>query len=83
LEYHHIQAYALGGPATVENIALRCRTHNAYEGVRFFGEKRTMHAASNAKKGSLAQMIPDRPEAIGSSNIEYGAAGRVRGLLRE
>ena len=50
LEYHHIQAYALGGPATVENIALRCRTHNAYEGVRFFGEKRAMHAASNAKK---------------------------------
>jgi hypothetical protein len=37
LEYHHCQAYALGGPATVENIGLRCRVHNVYEAERCFG----------------------------------------------
>jgi 5-methylcytosine-specific restriction endonuclease McrA len=37
LEFHHVQPYALGGPATVENIALRCRRHNQYEGTLVFG----------------------------------------------
>ena len=40
LEFHHIHAYALGGPATVENIALFCRAHNAHEGVKVFGKTR-------------------------------------------
>ena len=31
LEYHHVIPYALGGEATVENIELRCRAHNAYQ----------------------------------------------------
>jgi 5-methylcytosine-specific restriction endonuclease McrA len=29
LEFHHVRPYARGGPATVENIELRCRAHNA------------------------------------------------------
>ena len=36
LEYHHRQPYAAGGKATVENIELRCRAHNAYEAQLFF-----------------------------------------------
>lgn len=31
LEFHHVRPFAEGGPATVENIELRCRAHNAYE----------------------------------------------------
>lgn len=31
LEFHHVTPYARGGPSTVVNIELRCRTHNAYE----------------------------------------------------
>lgn len=31
VEFHHIQPFARGGPATVENIALRCRAHNAFQ----------------------------------------------------
>ena len=42
LEFHHVQAYAMGGPATVDNIALRCRAHNAYESRLLF--------AANGKK---------------------------------
>jgi hypothetical protein len=37
LELHHIQPYALKGPATVGNISLRCRRHNAYEAEIVFG----------------------------------------------
>ena len=37
LELHHVEPYAVGGAATVENIELRCRAHNAYEARLFFG----------------------------------------------
>jgi hypothetical protein len=37
LEFHHLIPYARGGPATVENIALRCRAHNAFESELLFG----------------------------------------------
>ena len=36
LEYHHRQPFAAGGKATVDNIELRCRAHNAYEAQLFF-----------------------------------------------
>ena len=36
LEFHHRQPYAAGGKATVDNIELRCRAHNAYEAQLFF-----------------------------------------------
>ena len=39
LEFHHVEPYALGGPATAENIALRCRRHNQYEAQRVFGPR--------------------------------------------
>ena len=37
LELHHIHPHALDGPATVENITLRCRAHNVYESEQVFG----------------------------------------------
>jgi hypothetical protein len=37
LEYHHVQPYAHQGPATVDNIALRCWRHNQYEAELTFG----------------------------------------------
>ena len=36
LQFHHLKPYEVGGPATVENIALRCRAHNQYEADVFF-----------------------------------------------
>jgi hypothetical protein len=36
LEYHHVVPYSSGGPTTVENLALRCRSHNAYEAELYF-----------------------------------------------
>jgi hypothetical protein len=37
LEFHHVVPFAAGGRATVENMELRCRAHNAYESEQFFG----------------------------------------------
>jgi 5-methylcytosine-specific restriction endonuclease McrA len=37
LEFHHVEPYAKGGPATIANIALRCRRHNQYEADLVFG----------------------------------------------
>jgi hypothetical protein len=37
LEWHHILPHGHQGPATVENISLRCRAHNVYESELVFG----------------------------------------------
>jgi hypothetical protein len=39
LELHHIQPYALDGPATAGNISLRCWRHNQYEAELVFGAR--------------------------------------------
>src|SRR5262249_13743822 len=36
LEFHHVQPYAAGGQATVDNIELRCAAHNRHEAARYF-----------------------------------------------
>lgn len=38
LEFHHVVPFAAGGTATVDNIQVRCRAHNAHEAVLYFGE---------------------------------------------
>jgi hypothetical protein len=40
LEFHHEVPYAAGGEATVENIRLACRAHNALESDLFFGPRK-------------------------------------------
>jgi 5-methylcytosine-specific restriction endonuclease McrA len=37
LEFHHVVPYADGGESVVENLELRCRSHNAYEAARWEG----------------------------------------------
>lgn len=37
LEFDHIEPVARGGEATIQNIRLRCRTHNQFEAERAFG----------------------------------------------
>jgi hypothetical protein len=39
LEFHHVEPYAAGGAATVENIELRCRAHNVHEAEEYFGRR--------------------------------------------
>ena len=37
VEFHHARPYAMGGEATVDNIELRCRRHNACDARADFG----------------------------------------------
>ncbi len=37
LEFHHVLPFADGGAGTVDNIELRCRSHDAHEAERWFG----------------------------------------------
>lgn len=44
LEFHHVLPFADGGAATIENIQLRCRAHNAYEAMQWFSVVRERSA---------------------------------------
>jgi hypothetical protein len=48
LEFHHIVPFARGGPATADNIALRCRAHNGYESEMCFGRWNGRRGANHA-----------------------------------
>ena len=48
LEFHHLVPYAVGGEATIANLELRCRAHNADQAERYFGPRR-------------ARLPPDEP----------------------
>lgn len=43
LEFHHVVPYADGGETSVDNIQLRCRTHNQHEADLWSGEVRAPH----------------------------------------
>jgi hypothetical protein len=47
LEFHHVEPYALGGPATVENIRLSCKNHNTLEAEKCFGPYSVKSAKSS------------------------------------
>jgi hypothetical protein len=40
IQFHHLVPYAVGGESTVENLCLRCSTHNQLEGELLFGPRR-------------------------------------------
>jgi hypothetical protein len=47
LEFHHLLPFAAGGLATIDNIALRCRAHNQYEGELYFGPTQLPKSAAS------------------------------------
>ena len=50
LEFHHVKPYAAGGLATVSNIELRCRRHNAYESTRYFTRDEPQDGAGSVRE---------------------------------
>ena len=70
LEFHHVHAYALGGPATVENIALFYRAHNAHEGAKVFGKTHPGAKVSSGANGRTGATGSDRLGA----NAQAGSA---------
>jgi hypothetical protein len=76
LELHHVEPYAVGGPATVENIQLRCRAHNAYEAVLFHGRVPVGEDGSNARGCmSVGKERPAHLSARGSTGPGAGWGG--------
>jgi hypothetical protein len=83
LEYHHEHPFARGGPATLENIELRCRAHNQYEAELDFGASHMC-----AVRSSSSQPLRPAPP-LGSSRFRSESAierknttGRARRLGR-
>jgi 5-methylcytosine-specific restriction endonuclease McrA len=66
LEYHHVLPFADGGLATVDNLELRCKSHNAYEAERWLG----------VDEGDVVREIPAAfcPEGLIASD---GVGGEV------
>jgi hypothetical protein len=74
LEFHHVEAYARGGQATVANLSLRCRSHNVHEAELVFGpcvpvvgEASEMYAACGGHTHGMhlstkAELAPGRVE---------------------
>jgi len=67
LELHHVRPFGHQGPATVENIALLCRAHNAYEAEAVFGPFRAS-VVPEQKSAVLGQIspVPERVETRGA-----------------
>jgi hypothetical protein len=55
LEFHHLDPHALGGEASVDLIALRCRSHNDYEGRLYFGRRRPEDPQHSFRNESVGQ----------------------------
>ena len=60
LQFDHVQEFARGGEATMENIRLRCPGHNQYSAERTFGagfmrQKREEAAAARAARKQAAR----------------------------
>jgi hypothetical protein len=55
LEAHHRHAHALGGPATLDNLELRCRAHNTLAAERDFGRD-----YMNFARGVPGEPAPER-----------------------
>jgi 5-methylcytosine-specific restriction endonuclease McrA len=71
LEIHHRHAYSLGGPATLENLELRCRAHNTLAAEQDFGREHMdwMRGTGNG----AAQARED-----GSASVSKGDAAAAR-----
>jgi hypothetical protein len=73
IEFHHVHAYARGGPATVGNIQLRCRAHNAYEADVEFGLRRP--GGEWAVTEERARYRTTRPGGPGTSSGPGSSSG--------
>jgi 5-methylcytosine-specific restriction endonuclease McrA len=63
LEFHHVEPFAAGGKTTAGNLQLRCRAHNAYEAMLYFGPSLVREAA--ATYGRLTRSRPSSSDPVG------------------
>ena len=66
LQFHHAHAYALGGVATLGNIQLRCRAHNALAAEQDYGRAFMRKRIDDSPRGVL-DAWDERARPIGSA----------------
>jgi 5-methylcytosine-specific restriction endonuclease McrA len=55
LELHHLHPFAMGGPPTAANLALRCRVHNRHAAEQDYGREHIARkVAASRPRGDLA-----------------------------
>jgi hypothetical protein len=59
LEFHHVVPYAVGGETSAENLQLRCRVPNVFEGERWFGRVPCVRERCGVW-GDVVRLGPDR-----------------------
>ena len=64
LEFHHVKPYAVGGPATVDNIQLRCRRHNQHEAKLYFGRLDDSSSAGQVKEEPSRYCVAARASPV-------------------
>ena len=62
LELHHVKPFGHQGPATIENISLRCRAHNVYEAEKVFGRYEPPVVRESGEKYAVSGEITPVPE---------------------
>jgi len=68
LEFHHVVPYAAGGLPTAENIQLRCRAHNGYEGDLFYGPgKRRLRGDVVSSRRTIDERVSEPRTGPGTS----------------
>ena len=67
LELHHIVEAALGGPSTVDNLSLRCRSHNVFHAEATFG--RAHMAQFRRNKPQMGEVADPRTSARRSDTL--------------
>lgn len=78
LEFHHVKPFALGGEATVENVQLRCRSHNAYEARLYFAPADGNDGADLARETTPAGAPPgEAVAAAGRSPVAVTGASHA------
>lgn len=91
LEFHHVQPYAAGGPATVGNIQLRCRAHNQFEAELFSGNVAREALVSWDDRGADGEQRPygaNRRRTLETAarhraDAQHGRVRRLDSGLRE
>jgi 5-methylcytosine-specific restriction endonuclease McrA len=63
LELHHIDPFALGGPATAANLTLRCKAHNLHAAEQDFGREHIDRKIAASRVGANPGAAPTIPGA--------------------
>jgi hypothetical protein len=82
LQFHHLKPHEVGGPPTVENIALRCRAHNQYEADVYFAPfRKAMSDRDSIRPGADGRTrAADPTRSAGTGSSATGSSGVDRAL---